>query len=93
MYFMSFRINSSTYSQGKTFTRADHEDGSSKLAHLTCKQISVERCDLGEGWPDLCRGQHACSYSTMAGIHSDWLVPIMTLLNITPELKPMLHEV
>jgi len=29
----------------------------------------------------------------MVGVHSDWLVPIMTLLNITPELKHMSHEV
>lgn len=49
MYFMSLRINLSAYSQGKTFTSAKDKDESSKSAHLTCKQITIEYRDLVEG--------------------------------------------
>ena len=34
----------------------NHEDGSSKLAHLTCKQITIECYDSVEGWPKLYHG-------------------------------------
>lgn len=92
MYFMSLRINLSAYSQGKTFTSAKDKDESSKSAHLTCKQITIEHCDLVEGWTEQYHGQHAPSYSTTVGVRSNWLVSIMTLLNNTPELKHIPHE-
>ena len=83
------RINAPSYIQEKTFTWANHEDGSSKLVHLICNQIITECCNSVKWGIKLYHSQQVCLLHQidwcpfcLVGVHNDYL-------EYHPELKQL----